>query len=1251
MKTLFTTWFAAILTAASVAQAPGGVSAGLVSWFNADAGTSTTTNGAALASWIDQSGTANATQATAAAQPLYYANIINGHPAVRTSTARYFNVNYASINNVNYTIFTVTRRLAGGSFNHIMGIQGTTASYSYLTLGYSGSTFIRHVEYGNFLNLNCEAYDANTEIPVILSCQFDDAVGKQVWRIRDGVKTSSSGTNKTHYAITGNGRIGRGGEGYGFNGYISEVIVYNRVLTTQEKAKVNTYLSVKYGLSVPMADHLYPLDATFHNDVFGIAQDNAFGLTQTSSESVSMDDILQISGPSAISNGDYLICGNDNGAVTFGAYSGSNCTMKMVMARDWKFNHIGDCGTVNLKFDMTGVAGFSGADLKLLVDMDGDGYEDETPLTGTYVAPYFTVTGVTIPNHAKATLCLQDSHYYAVASGAASGAIWANTPDGVPGFLVPNCSSLDLTINAGVTVDNDWATLNCRNFTVNGTFNAGVLTSQSVLIYGNALCEGTWNAQNATLSFNGSSAQAITGSRYLNVYNMMVTNATGLTIGNLGVRLINNLGVNSGGVLNTGDKLFLVSNSSGTGEILGLSQGTINGKVTVGRYRPAATAGWVNLSCSVQGATIADWNDDILTTGFPGSDYPNYNFNSIRTYNETVSGDETQGYVGATNVTNALRTGLGYMVYMPTGSATITVRNEINHGDISLPITYTNNGTGRGWNIVGNPYPATIDWSSSAWTKTNMANEVHIWDPNANQYASYTGLIGQSPLIAPGQSFAVRANAAGAALIVTENCKSKSHGTFRTMEASNEYLTLQLQKDNLTDKTILARTEHTTKSFDESYDAMKLRSPAEEVPYMATLDELGNRLSINAMNMTTEETIIPIIIEANVSGTYTLTAAGLEAFAQGACVTLEDVFTGTTYIIRESNPIELALVAGDRTERFRLRIGGASLGNVTDMGCAAENTGSATVMVPVNSTTTVEWTNSTGELIAASTPVNGVATIEGLHAGLYTAAISNNGVCGATSVQFEVKQMDKIAASAVVIPTSCANTDDGAISISVSGGEAPYTIAWTNGSEGSMVESATPGKYAAIITDKNGCTGKFSFELPTVSALLSKFDASHDQVELIDGKATVAFTNRSEQSESVAWNFGDGSDVSSEEEPTHTYLNAGTYEVMLKAIHDNCESVSTKTIAVTDNSHAEEFAGDILATLTDNGVKMTFLFADQKNIKISAYNVLGQQLIEPIVGVYGKQTITFSDRRYASQALIEVVDLTTGEKALIRLGR
>jgi len=233
-------------------------------------------------------------------------------------------------------------------------------------LGYTSNTFVRHTQYGNFLTIITEGYNATTEIPTVMACQFNEAIGKAAWRIRDGVKTSSSGTNKTHYPYPAGirGRIGRGGDGYGFNGYIAEIFVYDRVLTDEEKKSINTYLSVKYGLSVPSSEHLYALDAPYHNDVFGIARDNSFALAQTASESVSLDDVLRISSPSALSDGDYLICGNDNGAVTFGAYAGENCSISRVLARDWMFKHIGDCGTVNLRFDLTGVTGFNANDLR-----------------------------------------------------------------------------------------------------------------------------------------------------------------------------------------------------------------------------------------------------------------------------------------------------------------------------------------------------------------------------------------------------------------------------------------------------------------------------------------------------------------------------------------------------------------------------------------------------------------------------------------------------------------------------------------------------------------------------------------------------------------------------------------------------------------------------------------------------------------------------------------------------------------------
>ena len=1254
MKTLFTSLCVTILATVSLAQSPGGVSSGLVVWLKPDA-IAPVADGTVITTWSDASGLANdASQTTAAAKPQYYNNVFNGHAAIRTSSTRFFNVDLSDINDNNYTIITVSKR--SSSIGSVIGYTGATSSTG-LALGYAGSTVARHSQYANWVNMTVPANNVATELPVILACQFDELVGKKIWRINDGVNTNRSGTNKTNYLLSGTGRIGRGMANDGFTGSIAEVIVYNRILTTLEMQQVNTYLSVKYGLSVPVADHLYPLDATHQNDVFGIGYNTAFGLNQTTSESAGMDDILQISNPSDIDDGDYLICGNDNQSALFSGHVGSNCTIKSIMERDWKFRHIEDFGTVDLRFDLTGIAGFTPSELRLLIDSNANGqYDDETPIEGTYSETYFTASGVTIPSGATATLCIVKNHYYAVIGGLTSGPIWADSPTGTPGLLNATCADLDLTIKSGAIVNNNWTDLTCNNITVEAgaAFNQ-TLETQNLFVHGNITVNGVWNDGNATINMNGDAAQVVNGTGYLRVQDWSITNTAGVSLNGLGAIVYGNLGITGGGILNTNNKLTLNSDITGTGEIQSLVSGTINGQVLVERFRPSAVQGWVNLSSPFQNATIEDWDYYLITSGFPGSDQVNFPFNSFIHYDETAIGGMNDGYVGATNSNNVLLPGVGYRSWYPNGARTIEARGNINSGDVNLPVTYTNNGNaeGDGWNLVGNPYPATIDWTADEWNKVNMNNAVYVWRSNINQFAAWVNGVSSnegSPLIASGQSFFVRANGASPSLTVREECKSKDRGNFRSAEANPNYVSIRMRMGDWQDETVLVANEAATKSFDGAYDASKIRSFVPEAPYMATLDDHGQHLSINSIRMTGDEQIIPIHIEAGVSGVYTIEVTGLDAFAKGACVTLEEVFTHTSYVLAEGASIELPLEVGDHTLRYQLRIGAATLSNVTDAGCSSSQGGSAEVTLPLNSTSVVEWLNTEGQLFATTAPVEGIAKVESLAAGNYTARITNNGACGTTSYNFEVMQLNKLGASAVVMPSSCENTDDGGISINISGGEAPYMVVWNNGVEGSTIDNATSGKYMAHIVDRNGCEGRFQFEVQSVSNLLSKFEVSHERVELVNGEAQVEFTNTSENADSYTWNFGDGNE-SNTENPTHAYVSAGTYEVMLKANYDNCESVSTRTVAVTDNSQAEEFAGDVLATLTDRGVQVTFLFDELKNIRINAYNVLGQQLIEPITGQYGNQTITFSDRRYAANALIEVTDLNTGEKTLIRLGR
>lgn len=59
----------------------------------------------------------------------------------------------------------------------------------------------------------------------------------------------------------------------------------------------------------------------------------------------------------------------------------------------------------------------------------------------------------------------------------------------------------------------------------------------------------------------------------------------------------------------------------------------------------------------------------------------------------------------------------------------------------------------------------------------------------------------------------------------------------------------------------------------------------------------------------------------------------------------------------------------------------------------------------------------------------------------------------------------------------------------------------------------------------------------------------------------VTFTNTSTGAESYSWDFGDGSEASTDENPTHTFSAAGTYQVVLTATAAD-GTTSTKTVSV-----------------------------------------------------------------------------------------
>src|SRR5690554_779957 len=87
----------------------------------------------------------------------------------------------------------------------------------------------------------------------------------------------------------------------------------------------------------------------------------------------------------------------------------------------------------------------------------------------------------------------------------------------------------------------------------------------------------------------------------------------------------------------------------------------------------------------------------------------------------------------------------------------------------------------------------------------------------------------------------------------------------------------------------------------------------------------------------------------------------------------------------------------------------------------------------------------------------------------------------------------EVDATANVTNEICAGAANGSIDLTVTGGLAPYTYAWSNGATTQDIANLTPGTYSVEITDSRGCSGEFSFTVappsqPNIHIEVSKED-------------------------------------------------------------------------------------------------------------------------------------------------------------------
>jgi len=457
-----------------------------------------------------------------------------------------------------------------------------------------------------------------------------------------------------------------------------------------------------------------------------------------------------------------------------------------------------------------------------------------------------------------------------------------------------------------------------------------------------------------TFIYAGAVIQSIEIYQFLNesIYNLTVDNAIGVNL-NTNFIITNSLLINV-------DKKFLINpsieltvngvgaivNNAGNGGLVlkstiagtaSLIHDTNNVPATVERYISGAAEDWHFLSSPVSNQSIDG------STWLPNGSYGNGTGFDLYVWDEPTPCWVYQPSTTAIPSWATVHTsanfvpGRGYLYSVQDiGSAKQNKKFEglLNNGAINYSITKMAASVPlpdvSGFNLVGNPYPSSIDWkATSGWTRSTLkpsagGYDMWIWNPAKNNYGVYnsTGTTGTNDVtqyIAPMQGFFVRAATNGN--LSFDNAIRVHTGAsnwFKPSKTKNKsYEKPQNIKVKIASQSGLGSDEVLLQFGHASSEAgaAKLYSTVKTAP-SAYLTMGKEELSVRYLTNTTDNPSVPLAFKPGSNGNYTL-SIDLD-YADYDFVILEDKKTKTFHNLLETPNYQFKASLNDKTDRFVL---------------------------------------------------------------------------------------------------------------------------------------------------------------------------------------------------------------------------------------------------------------------------------------------------------------------------------------------
>ena len=451
---------------------------------------------------------------------------------------------------------------------------------------------------------------------------------------------------------------------------------------------------------------------------------------------------------------------------------------------------------------------------------------------------------------------------------------------------------------------------------------SGAVTVTDGAVWTGAVSTDPTNAGNWNSTCGSGNKIINAGATNFPVYTDLTIAAGETYIINDGARVTVNGILSNSGTLNVNSGATIVQGTTST--YVGSGAVNVRQRITGGSSGGASNGRFWYLGTPVTGANA---------TAF----YSTSASNIVRERNEPANAWNTV----ANNAGVALTPGKGYYVRANNGSSSSSIFTELtlnfsggglNNGDVITPNLTSTGSSFTGYNLVSNPYPSYIDWTTvtktnvagTMWYRTHDGTNMAFGTVNAAGVGTTVGVSNTGILtkyVPPMQSFWVRVTNYGQNASLTFKNSDRSHftavgssvaGLKSTGSGQNLMLRMNLLQGEKSDQIILYTDNQASNTLD-FFDAEKMM----QADYPQFYTKVGEQKTvINALNASKKQQSWPITMELPTTGVHSFVIEELEI--DNGLVWLEDKQEEIMQALEPGTVYEFYANSGINAERFVL---------------------------------------------------------------------------------------------------------------------------------------------------------------------------------------------------------------------------------------------------------------------------------------------------------------------------------------------